>query len=78
MAALLAIARREVDDELDDEFEEVREYDKNKNDDDIEDLILWKEIKRQVRILREDMDGTSSEGQDDEDTFRAKAIQLEC
>jgi hypothetical protein len=63
---------------LDDEFEEVEEYDGNKNDDDIEDLILWKEMKRQVRILREDMDGTSSEGQDDEDTFRAKAIQLEC
>ena len=78
VATLLAIARREDDGELDDEFEEVGEYDKNKNDDDIEDLILWKEMKRQVRILREDMDSTSSEGQNEEDTFRAKEIQLEC
>ena len=79
VATLLAIARREDDDELEDEFEEVGEYDKNKNDDDIEDLILWKEMRRQVRILREDMDSTSSEGQNEEDnTFGAKEIQLEC
>jgi transitional endoplasmic reticulum ATPase len=78
VATLLAIARREDDNELDDEFEKGGEYDRTKNDDDIEDLILWKEMKKQVRILREDMDSTSSEGRNEEDTFRAKAIQLEC
>ena len=78
VATLLAIARREDDDELDDEFEDVGEYDKDKNGDAIEDLILWKEMKRQVRILREDMDSTSSEGQSEEDTFGAKVIQREC
>ena len=31
-------------------------------------------MKRQVRILREDIDGTSSEEQNKEDTFGAKAF----
>jgi transitional endoplasmic reticulum ATPase len=57
VATLLAIARRE-EDELDDEFEEVRERARNLEDDDIEDLVLWKEMKKQVQILREDMDST--------------------
>ena len=40
VATLLAVARREDDDGLDDESEEVGEHFKNKNGDDIEDLIL--------------------------------------
>ena len=39
MAVLLAIARREDDDELDDEFK-VGEYVKNQNAGDIEDLVI--------------------------------------
>lgn len=74
VATLLAVARREDDDGLDDESEEVGEHFENKNGDDIEDLILWKEMERQVRIMREDIDGTSSEEQNKEDTFGAKAF----
>ena len=39
VAALLAIARRDDGDELDDEFK-VGEYVKNRNAGDVEDLIL--------------------------------------
>ena len=59
VATLLAIARREDDDELGNELEEVNEYAKYKDKDDLEELVLWKEIKRQVQILREDMDSAS-------------------
>jgi transitional endoplasmic reticulum ATPase len=45
VALLLLIARREDDDELDDEFEEVREHARNQ-DDDAEDLVLWREMKK--------------------------------
>lgn len=58
VATLLAIARRE-EDESDDEFEEVRARAGNLEDDGIEDLVLWKEMKKQVRILREDMESAS-------------------
>jgi transitional endoplasmic reticulum ATPase len=74
VATLLAVAKREDDDGLDDESEEVGEHFKNKNGDDIEDLIIWKEMERQIRIMREDIDGTSSEEQNKEDTFGAKAF----
>ena len=59
--ATLATARREDDDELDDEFE-AGEYVKNENAGDME-----KEVKRRVQILHEDMEDTSSEEQNKED-----------
>ena len=62
VATLLVIARKEEDDEFDDDAaEDLGENAQDKNDDDIEDLILWKEMKRQVQILREDMDSTSAD-----------------
>lgn len=59
VATLLAIARQEDDDEFEEEFTEVGEQFRDNDDGDIEDLVLWKEIKKQVRILREDMESSS-------------------
>ena len=60
VASLLAIARREEDEKP---TEEGGDHDY----DDIKDLILWKEMQKEVKILRGDMDssddvGTSSMG----------------
>ncbi len=66
VASLLALARREDDDDDDEDedgqgtdiVEDEDHVDGRMKDDDgaIEDLALWKEMVKQVRILREDMD----------------------
>lgn len=72
VASLLAIARQEEDDEDEDGVDVRKEggplamngdvgEDDNKDDDgSVEGLPLWKEMKKQVKILREDMDSATT------------------
>ena len=80
VATLLAIARHDEDDESDDDVEVVRERgsDKEKDNDGLEDLVLWKEMKRQVQILREDMDSTSPDAHDRRIPFRKSMANTSC
>lgn len=54
VATLLAIAGNDDDDE--------KQSDKHHDDDDdLDDIVLWKEMKKQIQLLREDMDSRRTE-----------------
>lgn len=69
MAALLALARRDPSDELADELVTVELKDdwigvlgkSNDEGEDLNKLVLWVEIKKQIEILREGMGDDSEE-----------------
>lgn len=69
MAALLALARRDPSDELSDELVTVELNDdwigvlgnSDDEDEDLNKLVLWVEIKKQIEILREGMGDDSEE-----------------
>ena len=69
VAALLALARRDPSDELADELVTVELKDdwigvlgkSNDEGEDLNKLVLWVEIKKQIEILREGMGDDSEE-----------------
>ena len=69
MAALLALARRDPSDELADDLITVELKDDwigvlgktDDDDDDLNKLVLWVEIKKQIEILREGMGNDNEE-----------------